>query len=129
MTRSLSVLTLVLTTAVSVSFADELAEDRDGVQVVVAKNSATSSVAMVKTPQRVYVRVGTGAVAIRGNSVRQTVRKLKARSNNVYSLAINTDGIARATSAVKTGGRVYLRASGSTAPAPTGRTETRVAKK
>lgn len=128
MTRSLIVLTLVLT-AVSASFAEESTELRDGAQVVVARISATSSVAMVRTPQRIYVRVGTGAVALRSNSVSQAVRNLQSRANNVYSLAINTDGIARASSAVKTGGRVYLRASGSATPTQPSRSETRVAKK
>lgn len=121
------ILVAVLLASAGLAVAEDLPESSDGVAIIVAKNTPAPRSTMVTVNHRVYVRVGTGAVAIRSNSVKRTVEKLKSRDNNVYSLAVNTEGIARATEAVKVSGRVYLRSPGSVAPKTP--TKTHLAKK
>jgi hypothetical protein len=81
----------------------------EGVYVISRKdNTSQSTRTMVTSNHRLYVAMGP--VAFRTNSVRQAITAVRARYNNIYACAINTQGIRRATVAVRDHGRVYLRA-------------------
>jgi hypothetical protein len=98
-----------LLAATAASWAGENVRSvNDEVYVVIPRPASTTSV-LLSSNQRVYVRANVASIDPDGG-VQAAMRQLKLRHNNVYALAVNTQGVARATQAVKQGGRVYLRA-------------------
>jgi len=80
---------------------------------------ATSSAreVLITLNSRLYV-ASRITVSSSADVVAATLTKLKDRQNNVYAMAINTEGIVRATVAVTDGDKVYLRARRSGEPSP-----------
>ncbi|PAW76440.1 MAG: hypothetical protein B9S32_15135 [Verrucomicrobia bacterium Tous-C9LFEB] len=60
--------------------------------------------------ERVFVQGGTGSVLNRG-LIQSVQAELKANGDNMYALAINNEGIIRATGFNQSGGRVLLKSA------------------
>lgn len=101
--------TVVLFAGRGVAQTPVTAETGSGLYLVTPEPGATIRSPMLRSGQGVFVRL---AVAdpddSRGMQLCKAVKQIKARHHNVYALAVNTDGVVRASQAVRKSGRVLL---------------------
>jgi hypothetical protein len=116
MSRSLIIIAIALCCIVSFAQAGDPRESLP-TAVAIHRPLPASSVqpvtrALMSTDRRLFI-AATVAVTDSGYDATTTLARLRARNNNVYALAVNTGDIQRATHAVRVGGRVILKGSGS----------------
>ncbi len=132
MSRTLHTMGIVICCLAVLSVTHTAAAADRGVYIAIARGvDATRPAARAKSPtiqvlvspdRRVFVAV---RISVRkGETIADaTLKALRARHNNVHAMAVNTTGVARATTTVTQGNRVFLRA----APTAGGSSEVMVA--
>jgi hypothetical protein len=109
MTRNALILSAALMLSVGAAWAETptLTETSSGVYVAVHNTSANPSI----PAGRLYLSLARShsvAVAVDNMTPQQAIRKIRQCHNNIYAMAINSEGISRATHAVRTSRGVRL---------------------
>lgn len=116
MNRSLIIVAIALCCIAAVAQAGD-PRDKRPVAVAIDRTLPTTRAVqpvarvLMSTDRRLFI-AATVAVTDTGHDATTTLARLRARHNNVYAMAVNTESIPRATTAVKVGGRVFLKSSG-----------------
>lgn len=101
----------------SMSMVPALAEVRSGVYIVARSSEArprtsvpADDTLLLTQDRRIYVKAPDHYGSGHNSPTEVAAAALKAHRNNIYEMAVNTDGISHATVAIRRGGRVFLQA-------------------